>query len=128
MTPSICPSGTRRDPENLLPLKPDVFLILTILADGDRHGYRIMQDAGRWTGGGMEIQAGALYRRLKWMMEEGLIQEVGGDLEKSGSGDRRRNYRVTPFGRLAAVEESRRMGRLLASARAADLIPGTEGA
>jgi DNA-binding PadR family transcriptional regulator len=128
MTRPSPPKGTPRNPRDFLPLKPDVFLILTILADGDRHGYGIMQAADSWGGGGMEIQAGALYRRLKWMMDEGLIQEVSSDPMTGPAGDRRRTYRVTSFGRLVALEESRRMGELLAAAREADLLPGTEGA
>ena len=56
-----------RDPDSLLPLKPDVFLILTILAGEDQYGYGIMQAAHTWSEGRIELQAGALYRRLKSM-------------------------------------------------------------
>lgn len=117
---------TPRDPRLLLPLKPDVFLILAILAEGERHGYGIMQAAESWRGGGMEIQAGALYRRLKWMMEEGLIREVGNAPETNPGGDRRRTYRVTAFGRRVAGAEARRMDTLLRAAREADLVPRGE--
>ena len=34
----------KTDPESLLPLTPAVFHVLLSLADGDRHGYAIMQD------------------------------------------------------------------------------------
>lgn len=117
-----------RDPDDLLPLKPDVFLILTILASGVRHGYGIMQAAEEWPDGGMEIQAGALYRRLKWMMSEGLIREVEADSQGSGPSERKRDYGLTRFGRLVAREEAKRMAGLLAAAREADLVPGAEGA
>ena len=117
-----------RDPKDFLPLKPDVFLILTILAEEARHGYGIMQAAEGWSGGGMEIQAGALYRRLRWMMEGGLIEEVTFE-DPSGKGqDRKRSYRVTPFGRGVAREEARRMGDLLNAARETNLLTGTQGA
>ncbi len=111
-----------RDPRDFLPLKPDVFLILTILAEGERHGYAIMQAAEDWREGGMEIQAGALYRRLKWMMEERLITEVAGGTGPETSDERRRSYRVTDFGRRVAGAEARRMGSLLAAARDAELV------
>jgi DNA-binding PadR family transcriptional regulator len=127
MTRSDPSSGATHEPRHLLPLKPDVFLILTILAEGDRHGYGIMQAAENWRGGGMEIQAGALYRRLKRMMQEGLIEEKGSEPTPSESADRRRTYRITPFGRRVAVEEARRMAELLAAAREAALVPGGEG-
>ena len=117
-----------RDPRDFLPLKPDVFLILTILAHGDRHGYAIMRSAETWTEGGMEIQAGALYRRLKWMMNEGLIREVDPTPGIRSATDRRRDYGITSFGRVVAREEARRMAELLAAAREAELVSGTEGA
>lgn len=127
MTESNPSSTPTREPKDLPPLKPDVFLILAILAEGDRHGYAIMQDAENWPGGGMEIQAGALYRRLKWMTEEGLIQEVDSESPPPQPAERRRVYRVTPFGRQVAVEEALRMEGLLAAAREAALVPGGEG-
>ncbi len=117
-----------RDPRELIPLKPDVFLILSILARGVRHGYGIMQAAHTWPGGGMEIQAGALYRRLKWMMAEGLIQEVRPVNRSEDPSERKRDYGLTPFGRLVAREEAKRMAGLLAAARDAELVPGAEGA
>jgi PadR family transcriptional regulator PadR len=117
-----------REPRSFLPLKPDVFLILTILAEGARHGYGIMQAAEEWSGGGMEIQAGALYRRLRWMAGEGLIEEVEVKAWSRDALERRRCYRVTPFGRAVALEEARRMRELLAAARATQLVSGTEGA
>jgi DNA-binding PadR family transcriptional regulator len=115
------------DPSSFLPLKPDVFLILTILAEGNRHGYGIMQAAESWAGRGMEIQAGALYRRLRWMTREGLIQEVHGPDTASQSGDRRRTYRITHFGRRVAQEEGLRMAELLAAAREAVLVTDSNG-
>ena len=48
-----------------LPLKPDVFLILMILIDGESHGYGIIKEAEARTNGELRLQAGALYRRLK---------------------------------------------------------------
>jgi DNA-binding PadR family transcriptional regulator len=110
-------------------LKPDVFLILTILADGEHYGYSIMQAAENRTGGQMRIQAGALYRRLKWMLEGGLIAEVEGVDTGPDEGDRRRYYRVTPFGKEVANAEARRMAELLAAAEAVALVarPGRAG-
>jgi len=121
------PDPAQKAPSLLLPLKPDVFLILSILAQRPRHGYGIMQAAEDWPGGGMEIQAGALYRRLKWMKEEGLIQEVRPEGEDSPESDRRRCYGVTAFGRRVASEEARRMGSLLLAAREANLLTGSGG-
>jgi DNA-binding PadR family transcriptional regulator len=120
--------GVERDPWSFLPLKPDVFLILTLLAEEQRHGYGIMQAAAAWPGGGMEIQAGALYRRLKWMLGEGLIFESDPYDAVSGEGDRRRFYQITDLGRKVARAEALRMRELLAAAGRVALIPDAEGA
>ena len=115
-------SGDRPDPRTLLPLKPDVFLILTILADGEHYGYSIMHAAEERTWGQVRIQAGAPYRRLKWMLEGGLIDEVREAGSEPNEGERRRYYRITTFGRDVAKAEARRMADLLAAAEAAALV------
>jgi DNA-binding PadR family transcriptional regulator len=120
--------GVERDPWSFLPLKADVFLILTLLAEERRHGYGIMQAAAAWPGGGMEIQAGALYRRLKWMLGEELILESGPTHAGSGEGDRRRIYQVTELGRKVARAEALRMRDLLAAAGRIALISDADGA
>lgn len=127
MTPSRREPSTSPEPSSFLPLKPDVFLVLTILAEGERHGYGIMQAAESWAGRGMEIQAGALYRRLRWMTERGLIEEVWPSGAGTEAGDRRRTYAITPFGRKVAREEGRRMEELLAAARRTWLAPSGRG-
>ena len=45
----------QRRPEELLPLTPAVFHILLALADGEKHGYAIMQEIGERTGGTMRM-------------------------------------------------------------------------
>ncbi|MCH7824593.1 MAG: helix-turn-helix transcriptional regulator [Acidobacteria bacterium] len=103
-----------------LPLKPDVFLILMILIDGDAHGYGIIKEAEARTDGELKLQAGALYRRLKWMLDEGLIGEI--DERPTGSDDRRRYYRISALGIEAVKAEATRMARLVDAARARDLV------
>ena len=66
---------SQREPADYLPVKPDVFTILMILVDGNAYGYGIIKEAAERTDGQMRLQAGALYRRLKWMLSEGLIAE-----------------------------------------------------
>ena len=62
-------------PEALLPLPPVTFHILVTLADGERHGYAIIQDVLAATGGALRIQAGTLYRSIQRMLEQGLVAE-----------------------------------------------------
>lgn len=119
--------ATPRDPTALLPLKPDVLMILTVLAAGERHGYAIMQEAERVSGGALKLQPGALYRRLAWMLDEGLIDEVDEHpTEIDGHDERRRYYRVTPFGARAAAAEAERMVSALSAVRRAGLADGLD--
>jgi DNA-binding PadR family transcriptional regulator len=111
-----------------LPLKQDVFVILTLLAEEERHGYGIMQAAERWPGGGVEIQAGALYRRLKWMLGEGLIEEVEGRGAEADGDDRRRYYGITLLGREVARAEVDRMRAALSAVRYAEAAGDGAGA
>ncbi len=105
-----------------LPLKPDVFLILMILIDGDAHGYGIIKEAEERTGGQVRLQAGALYRRLKRMLDEGLIAELEQRAVDPAGDERRRYYRVTALGKKAAETEATRMAELVDAARARHLI------
>jgi DNA-binding PadR family transcriptional regulator len=123
---TIClPGGfmpSSRDPTMLLPLKPDVLMILTVLARGERHGYAIMQEAERLSDGALRLQPGALYRRLAWMLDEGLLEELNErPAEVDGHDGRRRYYGVTPFGARVAAAEARRMAGALTAMRRAGL-------
>ena len=111
-----------RDPEELIPLKPDVYHILLCLADGDIHGFGIMQQVADRTYGQVKLQAGALYRHLKNLLSDGLIVEL--DQRVTGDDDqRRRHYRLTKFGRKVLSLEARRMSALVDAARVRKLIP-----
>ena len=67
----------KREPEACLPLTPAVFHILLALADGERHGYGIMQEIALRTDGKMRMGPGTLYGSIKRMLAEGLIEELG---------------------------------------------------
>jgi DNA-binding PadR family transcriptional regulator len=99
------------------------FHILVALADGDRHGYAIMQDVALLTEGALTLSPGTLYRSIQRLLEEGLITEVAGRPAK-GDDERRRYYRVTAVGREAARGEARRLAQMLRLARASGLAPG----
>ncbi|MGZ3602827.1 MAG: PadR family transcriptional regulator, partial [Ktedonobacterales bacterium] len=65
-----------RDPAALLPLTPTVFHILLALADGEKHGYAIMQEVETRTAGAMRLGPGTLYGSIQRMLKDGLIVEV----------------------------------------------------
>jgi len=113
------------DPSDLLPLTPQAFHILVALADGDRHGYAIMQDVAARTGGKIRLSPGTLYGSIKRLLEAGLVAELG-DRERpvaASDDERRRYYRLTPFGRKVAKAEAARLSEMLEHARAYGLAP-----
>lgn len=108
------------DPVDHLPLSPIAFDILIALLGDDAHGYAIMQRVEA-RGGGVSVHAGTLYRALARLVDAGLIEEL--DEAPHGSVDeRRRYYRVTSRGRLAAAAEARRLEGQLGAARAQGLL------
>jgi DNA-binding PadR family transcriptional regulator len=111
-------------PDSLLPLPAAVFHILIALADRDRHGYSIMQDAAARTGGAVQLSAGTLYSSIRRMLEQGLIEELSRSPDPSSTDERRRYYRLTRFGRRVAAAEVERLSALVQQARATGLVPG----
>jgi len=113
----------RRDPETLLPLTPGMFQVLIALADGDKHGYAIIKEVARRTGGEVALSAGTLYTIVRRFEQEGVIAESAARPDPALDDERRRYYRLTEFGRDVAVAEARRMEAALGMARAKNLIP-----
>jgi DNA-binding PadR family transcriptional regulator len=108
-------------PESLLPLTPATFHILLALADAERHGYAIMQEVTTRTAGALRLGPGTLYGSLKRLVADGLV-EPAGEREDEGDAERRRYYRLTPFGRAVARAEARRLEAMVRLARGARLL------
>ena len=116
-------SQEKRDPQGLLPLTPAVLNILLSLADEERHGYGVMQEVERRTGGKMKLGPGTLYRSIGQMLEKGLIEESDERPDPELDDQRRRYYRLTSFGQRAAVAELERLENLVGSGRDKGLLP-----
>ncbi|HEY7413118.1 MAG TPA: helix-turn-helix transcriptional regulator [Vicinamibacteria bacterium] len=110
------------EPDPLVPLPPPVFHILIALAEGERHGYAIMQDVAERSGGRLRMSPGTLYGSIKRMAEQGLIEEVW-PRAAAPDEERRRYYRLTRLGRRTAEAEAARLSDLLKQARAHGLVP-----
>ena len=108
--------------EALLPLPPATLHILLALADGELHGYAIIQDVEARTDGELRMSAGTLYRSIQRMVEQGLITEVAPRRTRAED-ERRRYYRLTSFGTDVARAEVRRLSHLVRDARARGLTP-----
>ncbi len=107
----------------LLPLPPAVFHILMAVADDDRHGYAIIQDVAERTDGAVKLSAGTLYRSIQRMLEDGLLAEVDERPDPEEDDERRRYYRITPFGRAVARAEAQRLTNLIKLARLSGFAP-----
>lgn len=110
--------------DSLLPLPPATFHILVALAKEDRHGYAVIQDVEQRTGGDLRLSAGTLYRSIQRMLEQGLIRETRDRPAPELDDERRRYYRITPFGEAVARAEAQRMSSLVRMARAQGLVMG----
>jgi DNA-binding PadR family transcriptional regulator len=103
-------------------LTPAVFHILLALADGESHGYGIMQDVERFTNGETRLGPGTLYRSIQRMLVDGLIEELAIALHDETDEDRRRYYRLTARGLAVARHEAQRLADLVDAARHRDLL------
>jgi DNA-binding PadR family transcriptional regulator len=117
-------SVDRHEVDALLPLPPATFHILLALADDDRHGYAIIQEVAVRTGGELKLSAGTLYRSIQRMLEQGLLVETHDRPAPELDDERRRYYRITPFGSAVARAEARRLHELVKLARVSGFLPG----
>jgi DNA-binding PadR family transcriptional regulator len=115
---------TETQPQAMLPLTPAVFHILLALADGEKHGYGIMQEVATITEGQMKMGPGTLYGTIKRMLEAGLIEESDERPDPELDDERRRYYRLTDFGGRVASAEARRLATLLGVAQSKRLMGG----
>ncbi len=113
------------DPTPLRPLPPVTFHILLALSDIDRHGYGIIQDVASRTNGELKLSAGTLYRSIQRMLEQGLILETSDRPVPELDDERRRYYRITPFGQEVARAEARRLVGLVELARVSGFVAGS---
>jgi DNA-binding PadR family transcriptional regulator len=92
------------DLQHLFPLTPAVFFILFALAQGEKHGYAIMQEVSVLSDGKFRMGPGTLYTTIQRLLELSLIEELDAD-----AGSRRRCYRLTRTGKLVFKAEVGRM-------------------
>jgi DNA-binding PadR family transcriptional regulator len=110
-----------RSPEELLPLSPAGFHILLALADRERHGYAIMSEVGATTDGRIKLGPGTLYGTIKRLLATRLVEESDERPDPELDDERRRYYRLTPFGRRVLQAEVHRFAQLVRAARASGI-------
>jgi DNA-binding PadR family transcriptional regulator len=100
-----------------LPLNPPVFHLLMALSRGERHGYAMMREVEEDSAGAVSLGPGTLYYSLQKMLQRDLIEEADERADPDSAGERRRYYRITPFGREVAEAEARRLAQAVELAR-----------
>lgn len=104
-----------------LPLSAAALHILLALAGDELHGYGIMLEAARQSGGKYKLGPGTLYDNLKKLMAAGIVE--GSRRLRAGEDPRRRYYRLTGLGHRVLAEEISRLEGVLREARA--VLQGT---
>jgi len=110
----------------MVPLTPAVLHILLALADGERHGYGIMQEVTRRTGGQVKMGPGTLYGSIKRMLADGLIEEADERPDPALDDERRRYYRLTNFGLRVMRAEVERLQQIVRLAQSKQVMGGPE--
>jgi len=82
-------------------------LILASLADGDKHGYAIIQDVQQFAG--IRLGAGTLYAAITRLEDLGWIRGLESE-------DRRKPYRITGLGRRSLEEQMGALDRVVQTA------------
>lgn len=95
------------------PLTPAVLHILMALADGERHGYGIMQAVASQSDGVVKMGPGTLYGTIKRMLALHLIEEADERADANHGDERRRYYRLTGLGQRTFRAEIQRLNRVL---------------
>jgi DNA-binding PadR family transcriptional regulator len=88
--------------------------VLIALADGEKHGYAIIQFVSRSSDGAVKLGAGTLYGILKRFLQQGWVAEQASTREDDDP--RRRYYRLTEIGEGVLRREVRRLETLVRAA------------
>jgi len=114
----------QREPDDFLPLRPVEFEILLVLTGGNAHGYAIIKEAEERAHGKTRIETGTLYRALRRLTKEGLVEPAEEKTASDMDDERRRYFAITPFGRAVASAEACRLAAQVDTARSRSLLAG----
>jgi DNA-binding PadR family transcriptional regulator len=112
---------------SLLPLTPAAFYVLFALADGEKHGYAIMQETNALSSGKFRMGPGTLYATLQRLLDLSLLEEVDGPVASTERDSRRRYYRLKSNGKLLLEAELARMDTAIRLAQRKKLATRTAG-
>ena len=87
------------------------YILLSLITP--MHGYGIMQNVERLSGGRLRLAAGTLYGAISSMLEKGWITAANGDADS-----RKKEYIITNDGREVLLAEYARLKELVDNGRA----------
>lgn len=103
------PPKARSTAHHFLPLKPVDLELLLALASEDRHGYGLAQEIAAHTNGLVVLDPGNLYRVIKRLLAEGLVEQAPQRNDADDAEERRRYYRITALGGKVLAAELERL-------------------
>ena len=111
--------------QSFLPLKPIDYQILFVLFGRELHGYAMVKAIEERTEGRVQLEPSNLYRRVRRLMKDGLVEESEERPAPELDDERRRYFGLTSLGRGVLEAEARRMRELVVEAEAAHLLPAS---
>ena len=108
------------DVEAFITRHPNSFRILVALREEEQHGYALVKALEADPGVSGSIMPANLYRRIRTLHEQGLIEETDERPDPAIDDQRRRYFTVTALGEAVARAEAMRLKSLVD--QAADLL------
>lgn len=102
------------DAHQYLPLSPATLHVLLALTGDELHGYGIMLEIARQSGGQYKIGPGTLYDNLTELLAAGLVEESQPENPDTGA---RRMFQITSLGHGVLAAEVERLSGVLRHAR-----------
>lgn len=112
--------------EQHLPLSARDYHILLSLTERDAHGYAMVQEIAERTAGRLRFEPANLYRSIRRLMRDGLVEPSEERPAPESDDERRRYYRITDLGRRVVRAEAARMRELVADAVERDILAPSE--
>jgi DNA-binding PadR family transcriptional regulator len=110
------------NPEQYKPISAQVFQILLAVSDKQLHGYAIIRDINKRTGGRVTLTASTLYSAIKRMLSAGLVEESEERPVPELDDERRRYYGITQEGMQVLRCEAEWLELLTNSAREKQIL------
>ena len=90
------------------PMRTMQYMIAVVLAEHDAHGYGIMKEIARLSGGSVSPGPATVHRLLSKLVAEGLAEESPERPARMLDDERRRYFRLTRLGRSIVRAEGGR--------------------